>query len=50
MSAPKPINFDALSSAWSDPIRYAAELRTYYEQLERDGHRQADRHYLKEDA
>ncbi|MGO3320264.1 MAG: hypothetical protein ACTIL0_07120 [Microbacterium gubbeenense] len=50
MSAPKPINFDALSSAWNDPIRYAAELQRYYLQLQATGHRESDRPLIKEEA
>lgn len=50
MSAPKPINFDALSRAWNDPLRYAAELHLYWQQLEATGHRESDRPLIKEDA
>lgn len=43
MTAPKPINFDAMSDAWNDPIRFAAELARYYEQLRAAGLRETDR-------
>ncbi|GAA4191966.1 hypothetical protein GCM10022219_11580 [Microbacterium oryzae] len=36
---PKPNNFDALSNAWNNPERFAAELARYYSQLEQDGYR-----------
>ena len=49
MSAPKPVNFDALSSAWNDPIRFAAELANYYQQLQTIGHRVPDRAIEKEE-
>lgn len=31
--AAKPINFEAMSDAWNDPIAFARELNTYYAQL-----------------
>lgn len=43
MTAPKPVNFDRLSDAWNDPIRFAAELHQYYQQLEAAGLRETDR-------
>jgi hypothetical protein len=50
MSAPKPLNFDQLSDAWDDPLRFAAELNTYYPQLQATGHRESDRPRTKENA
>ena len=32
-SPPKPDNFDAMSDAWDDPVRFAAEVANYDEQL-----------------
>lgn len=42
-SAPKPLNFRALSKAWDDPVAFARELSQYYRQLEASGHRQPAR-------
>jgi hypothetical protein len=42
-SAPKPLNFRALSNAWDDPLAFARELSRYYSQLEASGHRQPTR-------
>lgn len=50
MTDPKPVNFRAMADAWDDPIRYAAELARYYQQLEQDGHRARARAFIKEDA
>lgn len=30
---PKPLNWDAMSDAWDDPVRFAAEVAVYDEQL-----------------
>lgn len=30
---PKPLNWDAMSAAWDDPVRFAAETAKYDEQL-----------------
>mgnify|MGYP001306619890 CR=1 FL=1 len=30
---PKPLNWDAMSDAWDDPVRFAAETAKYDEQL-----------------
>lgn len=39
MRAPKPINLQAMADAWDDPIAFAAQLATYYKQLELVGYR-----------
>lgn len=39
MSAPKPLNFRAMSNAWDDPIAFARELNKYYAQLAESGSR-----------
>ena len=39
MSAPKPINMQAMAEAWEDPVAFARELHKYYTQLEASGHR-----------
>ncbi|WP_156377076.1 hypothetical protein [Microbacterium sp. Root53] len=39
LTAPMPENFRALSDAWNDPNRFAAELAAYYQQLEQTGRR-----------
>lgn len=39
MIAPPPLNLAEMANAWSDPIAFAAQLQTYYSQLEREGYR-----------
>lgn len=39
MTAPKPLNMRAMANAWDDPVKFAAELHRYYQQLEASGHR-----------
>lgn len=39
MGAPKPLNLNAMSRAWDDPVAFARELHQYYSQLEASGHR-----------
>lgn len=39
MIAPAPLNLAEMADAWSDPIAFAAQLQTYYSQLEREGYR-----------
>lgn len=39
MIAPPPLNLAEMADAWSDPIAFAAQLQTYYSQLEREGYR-----------
>lgn len=43
MTAPPPLNLAAMADAWNDPIAFAAQLASYYQQLEGAGYRtQAD--------
>ena len=39
MIAPPPLNLAAMADAWNNPIAFAAQLQTYYAQLEREGYR-----------
>ena len=41
IGAPKPHNFDAMSAAWNDPVKFALEVAKYRAQLAdtRTGHR-----------
>jgi hypothetical protein len=37
--APPPLNLAEMADAWNNPTAFAAQLATYYRQLERDGYR-----------
>ncbi len=37
--APKPHNFDAMSAAWNDPVKFAIEVAMYRAQLADQGMR-----------
>lgn len=39
MTASRPLNLAAMADAWNDPIAFAAQLASYYQQLERSGYR-----------
>lgn len=39
MIAPPPLNLAEMADAWNDPIAFAAQLATYYKQLEIEGYR-----------
>lgn len=36
---PAPLNLAAMADAWEDPVAFAAQIATYYAQLEREGFR-----------
>lgn len=35
--APPPLNLAAMANAWNDPVAFAAQLASYYRQLEEAG-------------
>lgn len=35
---PRPENYDAMAAAWKDPVRFAAELAVYNDQLRAGGY------------
>lgn len=37
-SAPRPDNFDAMVAAWNDPVKWAAEVARYNDQLQAAGY------------
>lgn len=37
-SAPRPDNFDAMMAAWNDPVKWAAEVARYNDQLQAAGY------------
>lgn len=37
-SHPQPLNYDAMTAAWNDPVRFAAEVAIYNDQLRAGGY------------